>query len=203
MSLFKKTMFALAAASLFIFAGCSTSEDDPLGIGDLKISEINATIDSVPFNHKAAAKVSNDTASGQDSLVSAIFKTDGTMVFTQDLTTREKLIVTYAGKTAGTYNTGFGSTETIATKLLDYLVTGNSPSLGASDVVSVKSNVTYIDANGDTWFSTSCKVIITGQSNGITLSLISGSFECDVYKKGGDGTTSKHVSGTIHNVVGI
>lgn len=200
MSLFKKTMFALAAASLFIFAGCSTSEDDPLG---LKVSEIDATIDGQPFNHKAAAKVSNNTESGQDSLVSAIFKTDGTMVFTQDLTTREKLIVTYAGKTAGTYNTGFENSETIATKLLDYLVTGNSPSLGASDVVSVKSNVTYIDASGDTWFSTSCKVIITGQSNGITLSLISGSFECDVYKKGGDSSTKKHVTGTIHNVVGI
>ncbi len=37
MSLFKKTMFALAAASLFIFAGCSSSDDL-----NVKVAEIDA-----------------------------------------------------------------------------------------------------------------------------------------------------------------
>lgn len=69
MSLFKKTMFALAAASLFIFAGCSSSDDL-----NVKVAEIDATIDGVPFNHKAVAKVSNETAeSGQDPKISEIF----------------------------------------------------------------------------------------------------------------------------------
>ncbi len=40
MSLFKKTMFALAAASLFIFAGCSSSDDL-----NVKVAEIEATIE--------------------------------------------------------------------------------------------------------------------------------------------------------------
>ena len=47
MFLFKKTMFALASASLFIFAGCSSSDDL-----NVKVAEIDATIDGVSFNTK-------------------------------------------------------------------------------------------------------------------------------------------------------
>lgn len=51
MFLFKKTMFALASASLFIFAGCSSSDDL-----NVKVAEIDATIDGVSFNHKVVAR---------------------------------------------------------------------------------------------------------------------------------------------------
>lgn len=77
MFLFKKTMFALASASLFIFAGCSSSDDL-----NVKVAEIDATIDGVSFNHKAVAKVSNETAeSGQDLKISEIFSSNGTLIY--------------------------------------------------------------------------------------------------------------------------
>ena len=196
MFLFKKTMFALATVSLFIFAGCSSSDDL-----NVKVAEIDATIDGVSFNHKAVAKVSNETAeSGQDLKISEIFSSNGTLIYSQDLATKEKLIVTYAGKSAGIYNTGLAGAEELANNLLGYLVTGASVSL--EKVASAKSNVTYIDAEGNKWFSTTCKVKIDSQSNGVALSLINGTFNCNVYKKG-DKNQKKAVSGTIYNVIGI
>ncbi len=135
MFLFKKTMFALATASLFIFAGCSSSDDL-----NVKVAEIDATIDGVSFNHKAVA-------------------------------------------------------------LLDYLVSENTGNLSANDFGSVDANVTYYDGK-DYWFSTFCTITISGQSNGVALSLINGTSNCNVYKKG-DENQKKAVSGTIYNVIGI
>ena len=197
MFLFKKTMFALAAASLFIFAGCSSSDDL-----NVKVAEIDATIDGIPFTHKAVAKVSNETAeSGQDSKISEIFSSDGTLIYSQDLATKEKLIVTYRGKTPKTYKTDVASSDEVVTKLLDYLVSENTGNLSANDFGSVDANVTYYDGK-DYWFSTFCTITISGQSNGVALSLINGTFNCNVYKKG-DKNQKKAVSGTIYNVIGI
>lgn len=196
MSLFKKTMFALAAASLFIFAGCSSSDDL-----NVKVAEIDATIDGIPFTHKAVAKVSDETAeSGQDSKISEIFSSNGTLIYFQDLATKEKLIVTYAGKSAGIYNTGLAGAEELANNLLEYLVTGASVSL--EKVASAKSNVTYIDAEGNKWFSTTCKVKIDSQENGVALTLINGTFECYVYKVG-NSQQKKLIKGSICNVLGF
>ena len=196
MFLFKKTMFALAAASLFIFAGCSSSGDL-----NVKVAEIDATIDGVTFNHKAVAKVSDETAeSGQDSKISEIFSSNGTLIYSQDLATKEKLIVTYRGRTPKTYKTGVASSDEVVTKLLDYLVSGNT-NLSANDFGSVDANVTYYDGE-EYWFSTFCTITISGQSNGVALSLINGTFNCNVYKKG-DKNQKKAVSGTIYNVIGI
>lgn len=191
MSLMKKIAVATVAASLFFLSSCKETEE-------IKIADVSATVgESQFFNKKAVAKVSDDTDKG-DSKITAIFGNNGTMIYSGNSKDKEAVIITYAGKTAGTYTTGM-SAENAVSKVFDYLF-GSAPSLADTVKSAVKSNVTYIDAEGNKWYSTTCKVVIHGQENGARLSLINGSFEATVYKSA---TESKLISGTISNVVGL
>ncbi|MCQ2240627.1 hypothetical protein [Treponema sp.] len=201
MNFFKKMTCAFVVASVFGFAGCKVTETE-----EIRISELSANIGDEYFQQKAVAKVSDDASVGQDSSVSNIFSSlsgssTGTMIYSTNSVTGEKIFVTYRGKTPKTYRTGTANTETVVTNLLNYLVEGNSNNLKVNDFASADANVTYFDGT-DYWYSTLCTIIISGQTNGKTLSLINGSFNCDVYKKG-DSTQKKSVSGSISNVVGI
>lgn len=119
------------------------------------------------------------------------------MIYAGNTKDKEAVIITYAGKSAGTYSTGM-TAENAVDAVLDYLF--RSTTLTEAVKGAVKSNVTYIDAEGNKWYSTTCKVVIHGQENGAKLSLINGSFEATVYKSA---TESKTISGTISNVVGL
>ena len=120
------------------------------------------------------------------------------MIYAGNTKDKEAVIITYAGKRAGTYSTGMTAENAVDT-VLDYLF-GPSTTLTEAVKGAVESNVTYIDTEGNKWYSTTCKVVIHGQENGAKLSLINGSFEATVYKSA---TESKTISGTISNVVGL
>ena len=191
MSIMKKIAVAVFAASLFILSSCKETEE-------IKIADVSATVgESHFFNKKAVAKVSDDADKGE-SKITAIFGNDGTMIYAGNTKDKEAVIITYAGKRAGTYSTGMTAENAVNT-VLDYLF-GPSTTLTEAVKGAVKSNVTYIDAEGNKWYSTTCKVVIHGQENGAKLSLINGSFEATVYKSA---TESKTISGTISNVVGL
>ncbi|WP_407396961.1 hypothetical protein [Treponema sp.] len=194
MSILKKIVIALSAATVLLLSGCKVTETE-----EIRISELSANIDNAYFKQKAVAKVSNDTGAGQDSKISQIFSANGTMIYARNAATNEQLIVTYRGMKAGTYKTGTVNTDTLVNKMLSFLVT-ESPSVSVSDLASADANVTYVEGNGDRWYSTLCTIRINGQENGVKLSLINGSFDCDVYKSASE---KKHISGTISNVIGI
>lgn len=199
MSILKKIVIALSAATVLLLSGCKVTETE-----EIRISELSANIGDEYFQQKAVAKVSNDTGAGQDSKVSQIFSTNGTMIYARNAATKEQLIVTYGGMKAGTYKTG-GTADAgdVVDKMLNFLVTGSN-TFKTEDFVQAKANVTYVEGNGDRWYSTLCTIRINGQENGVKLSLINGSFDCDVYKfQGNTSTDKKHISGTISNVIGI
>ena len=190
MSIMKKIAVAVFAASLFILSSCKETEE-------IKIADVSATVgESHFFNKKAVAKVSDDADKGE-SKITAIFGNDGTMIYAGNTKDKEAVIITYAAKRAGTYSTGM-TAENAVDAVLDYLF--RSTTLTEAVKGAVKSNVTYIDAEGNKWYSTTCKVVIHGQENGAKLSLINGSFDATVYKSA---TESKTISGTISNVVGL
>ena len=190
MSIMKRIAVAVFAASLFILSSCKETEE-------IKIADVSATVGgSHFFNKKAVAKVSDDADKGE-SKITAIFGNDGTMIYAGNTKDKEAVIITYAGKSAGTYSTGM-TAENAVDIVSDYLF--GSTTLTEAVKGAVKSNVTYIDAEGNKWYSTTCKVVIHGQENGEKLSLINGSFEATVYKSA---TESKTISGTISNVVGL
>ena len=190
MSIMKKIAVAVFAASLFILSSCKETEE-------IKIADVSATVGgSHFFNKKAVAKVSDDADKGE-SKITAIFGNDGTMIYAGNTKDKEAVIITYAGKRAGTYSTGM-TAENAVDIVSDYLFGSTTLTEAVKD--AVESNVTYIDAEGNKWYSTTCKVVIHGQENGEKLSLINGSFEATVYKSA---TESKTISGTISNVVGL
>lgn len=177
--------------SRFAISSCKETEE-------IKIADVSATVGgSHFFNKKAVAKVSDDADKGE-SKITAIFGNDGTMIYAGNTKDKEAVIITYAGKRAGTYSTGMTAENAVDT-VFDYLF-GSSTTLTEAVKDAVESNVTYIDAEGNKWYSTTCKVVIHGQENGEKLSLINGSFEATVYKSA---TESKTISGTISNVVGL
>lgn len=204
MSILKKIVIALSAATVLLLSGCKVNDTEYVYS---KISKIESVVGGKNFNHYAVAKITGEKISNADNAndsvfvnsIKGIFGTNGTMIVSRDNTNGETIIVTYAGLKAGNYNTGFNSGDQIATDVLNYFITG-SGSLSADTIASAKSNITYIDAEGKKWFSKTSKVSISGQTNGTSLSLINGTFEATVYKSPSESTVIK---GTIHNVVGI
>lgn len=198
MSIMKKIAAVAAAVLLFsTLAGCD---------GSVKVASVEASFDGESISCLAGAMQSN----GEKSipLVSSLIGNEGTVIYSKDLLGGTSLVLTYAGQSKGKYTTGI-STENLTNSFLNYLIGNGSTGLVddlKKDIIP-EANISYTEKKGESevkWTSTTCTINITSQVKGQRGTLISGTFEGNMYYwTDGQKVGPKKISGTISNVPGF